>query len=105
MGLLDKVKAQAKEAVEMAQEAGKKGQAKLEEAQAKRKVDALFHDLGAAVYAERSGKPYEADIEALISEISALEAEHGDGVVTAEPAAGDGAASGTAGGSFGLDDV
>lgn len=87
MGLLDKVKEQAAQAAHMAQEAGKAGQAKLNEAQAKRKVDALFRDLGAAVYAERQGKPG-ADpsvIDRLIGEIAALEAEHGDGAVTTEP--------------------
>lgn len=90
MGLLDKVKEQAAQAAHMAQEAGKAGQAKLNEAQAKRRVDALFRDLGAAVYAERKGKPG-ADpsvIDRLIGEIADLEAEHGDGAVTTEPTAG-----------------
>ncbi len=90
MGLLDKVKEQAAQAAHMAQEAGKAGQAKLNEAQAKRKVDALFRDLGAAVYAQRKGKPGSdpAVIDRLIGEIADLEAEHGDGAVTTEPTAG-----------------
>lgn len=78
MGLLDKVKAQASQAAQMAQEAGKTGQAKLEEAQAKRKLDGLFRDLGAAVYAERTGKPGAdpAVVAGLIDKIAAFEAEH-----------------------------
>lgn len=89
MGLMDKVKAQATQAVEMAQEAGKKGQAKLGEVQAKRKVDALFRDLGAAVYAERTGRSPDrsADVERLIDQVSALEAEHGPEVVVTEATA------------------
>jgi hypothetical protein len=79
MGLLDKVKVQAAQVAEKAQEAGKAGQAKIEEAQAKRKVDGMFRELGAAVYAERTGK-VGADpsvIERLVAEIKAFEAEHG----------------------------
>lgn len=89
MGLLDKVKEQAAQAAHKAQEAGKAGQAKLNEAQAKRRVDSLFRDLGAAVYAERKGKPGTdpSVIERLIGEITALEAEHGDGAVSTEPTA------------------
>ena len=90
MGILDKVKDTAAQAAHKAQEAGKVGQAKLNEAQAKRKVDALFRDLGAAVYADRKGKPG-ADpsvIDRLIGEITALEAEHGDGAVSTDPTAG-----------------
>jgi hypothetical protein len=79
MGFLDKVKVQAAQVAEKAQVAGKAGQAKLEEAQAKRKVDGMFRELGAAVYADRTGKPG-ADpsvVERLVNEIRAFEAEHG----------------------------
>lgn len=90
MGLLDKVKEQAATAAHKAQEAGRVGQAKLSEAQAKRKVDALFRDIGAAVYAEHTGRPGAdpAVIDRLIAEVSVLEAEHGDGTVSTEPTAG-----------------
>lgn len=89
MGLLDKVKTQASQAAQKAQEAGKTGQAKLEEAQAKRKLDALFRDLGAAVYSERTGKPGAdpAVVAGLIDRIVAFEAEHPP--ATASPAATD----------------
>ena len=42
MGLLDKVKAQATQVAGKAQEAGRAGQAKLEEVQARRRVDTLL---------------------------------------------------------------
>ncbi|HWE55188.1 MAG TPA: hypothetical protein VG435_06720 [Acidimicrobiales bacterium] len=89
MGLLDKVKESASQAAQKAQEAGKAGQAKIEDAQAKRKVDALFRDLGAAVYAERTGKPGAdpAVADKLVAEITSIEAEHGGGAVSTEPTA------------------
>jgi len=80
MPLFDKVKAQAGQVAQKAQEAGKAGQAKLDQAQAKRKADALLRDLGAAVYAERSGQggpQSAAEIDRLVEEISNHEAEHG----------------------------
>ena len=56
MGLMDKVKAQATQVAQKAQEGARTGQAKLADAQSKKRADALLRDLGAAVYAERSGK-------------------------------------------------
>jgi len=112
MGLLDKVKAQATQVAGKAQEAGRAGQAKLEEVQARRRVDALFHDLGEAVYAERtgSGTGDPGAVARLVEEIRAAEADlaaarvpTGDG---GEPpgTGGDGhgeTASGTASGTGG----
>lgn len=78
MGLLDKVKEQATEVAHKAQEAGKTGQAKLESVQAKRKVDGLLRDIGAMVYAERSGGPSadEAAVGRLVQQIDALVADY-----------------------------
>lgn len=89
MALLDKVKAQASQAVQKAQEAGKAGQARLEDVQAKRQVDRLLRQLGAAVYAERTGQQPvdEAATTQLVEQIKALQAAHGDGVV--DPAGAD----------------
>ena len=56
MPLFDRVKAQAAQVAQKAQEAGKAGQAKLDEMQAKRKLDGLLRDLGAALYAEHAGR-------------------------------------------------
>lgn len=78
MPLFDKVKAQAGQVAAKAQEAGKAGQAKLEQAQAKREADALLRRLGAAVYAQRSGHGEGGeDIDELVAAIAAHEAEHG----------------------------
>ena len=74
MPLFDKVKEQAAQAAQKAQEAAQKGQAKLDETQAKRREDALLRDLGALVYADRSGTADASnsdDIERLVSEITA----------------------------------
>ena len=54
MGLLDKVK-DAAQATVAAKDAAAKGQAKLDEAQAKRAADGLLRDLGAAYYATQDG--------------------------------------------------
>lgn len=78
MGLLDKVKEQATEVAHKAQEVSKTGQAKLEAVQAKRRVDGLLRDIGAMVYAERTGGPSadEAAIGRLVQQIGELVAEH-----------------------------
>ncbi len=80
MALMDKMKAQAAQLAQKAQEAGKAGQAKIEDAQARRKADAMLRDLGAAVYSQRTGKATgetAGDIDRLVSELTAHEAEHG----------------------------
>ena len=72
MGLLDKAKDQATKLADKAQEAGKAGQEKLKDVQAKRQADGLLRDLGASVWAGR------ADDEATARErLTAHEAEHG----------------------------
>jgi hypothetical protein len=80
MGLMDKVKAQANQLAQKTQEAAQEGKAKLDQAQANRRGDALLRQLGAAVYAERTarGTPdSQAKIEELIGAISAHERENG----------------------------
>src|SRR2546427_767631 len=105
MGLMDKVKAQATQVAHKAQEAGKEGKAKLEAAQGKKRGDALLRDLGAAFYAEKTGKgtaETSAEIERVLAELRAHEAEHraGDPAPTAGSAAGAGGAPGGAGGGW-----
>ena len=51
MGFLDKVKEQAASATAVAKDAAQKGQAKLDDMQAKKAADALLRDLGVATYA------------------------------------------------------
>jgi hypothetical protein len=59
MGFVDKVKAQAAQVAEKAQEGMKSGQEKVEEAQSRRKAEALLRELGTLVYAQRTGGPSE----------------------------------------------
>jgi hypothetical protein len=80
MGLLDKVKAQATAATELAKDAAQKGQAKLNEVQSGRSADGLLRDLGAAYFATLSGRTTpttEADIERLVAALHDHEAQHG----------------------------
>ena len=56
MGFLDRVKEQAAIATAAAKDAAQKGQAKLDDLQAKRAGDALLRDLGAAIYAQKTGR-------------------------------------------------
>ena len=57
MGLMDKVRAQGTQLAQRAQDTAREGKVKLDQAQAKRRADAMFRDLGATVYAERTGRP------------------------------------------------
>lgn len=73
MGFLDKVKAQAEQAV-------KQGQDKLEDVQAKKKADGLLRSLGAWHYAVETGRDEgkgPAEIARITEELHAHEAEHG----------------------------
>jgi hypothetical protein len=90
MGLLDKVKAQATAATEMAKDAAAKGQAKMNDAQAKKTADGLLRDLGAAYYATQTGRATpttEADIGHLVAALQAHESEHGQITLAPETAA------------------
>jgi len=109
MGLMDKVKAQAEQAVAKGQQAMAQGQAKVETIQAKKQADALLRDLGAAYHAQqRSGGSAEAVNDALAL-VDAHVAQHGavDPTPTAPSGSADQAASGDnpGGQSFNLDDV
>jgi len=80
MGLLDKVKTQAASATAVAKDAAQRGQAKLDAIQAKRAADILLRNLGAVVYAQRSGRAgatADADAERIVESLKEHEAEHG----------------------------
>ncbi len=80
MGLMDKVKSQAATATAKAKDAAQKGQAKLDEIQAKRAADAMLRDLGAIVYAQRTDRARptaDEDAARLVSALQAHEREHG----------------------------
>lgn len=85
MGLMDKVKAQAQQLADKAQEQVATGQHKVEEALAKRRNDAALRELGALVYAERAGRGGDdARVAALIEQVRAYEEEHGP--ISTDPA-------------------
>ena len=90
MGLLDKVKAQATAATAVAKDAAQKGQAKLDEVQAKKAADSLLRDLGAAFYAvktERATPSTDSEIDRLVAALQTHEAEHGALTLAPESAA------------------
>jgi hypothetical protein len=85
---MDKVRAQGTQLAQMAQETAREGKVKLDQAQAKRRADAMFRDLGAAVYAERTGRatPDTKDrIDRLVDALSRQEASQGLGDPDAPP--------------------
>lgn len=71
MGLFDKAKAQAEQAIAKAQQGMVQGQARLDHVQAKRQTDGLLRSLGATYYAQirQGGSP-----EAVSSALAALDA-------------------------------
>jgi hypothetical protein len=80
MGLMDKVKAQATQLAQQTREAAEQGKAKLDQAQASRGGGAMLRQLGALVYADRTGRGApdgQAKIDQLVSEISTYERENG----------------------------
>jgi hypothetical protein len=77
MGLMDKVKQQAEQALAKAQQGVSQGQAKFDQVQAKRQADALLRNLGAAYYAkERSGGSQDA-VDAAMKMLDEHVAAHG----------------------------
>ena len=96
MGLMDKVRAQGTQIAQMAQETAREGKVKLDQAQAKRRADAMFRDLGATVYAERTGRgtpDSQEKIDRLVDALSRQEASQGlgdpDGSAPGESARGE----------------
>jgi hypothetical protein len=97
MGLMDKVKAQATQLADKAQQAGQMGQAKLNDLQAKRKGDALLLELGGEFYSQKVGRAdagADTRIAGLVAQLQAFESEHGTLGVTSADGAGDTPAGG-----------
>ncbi|HXY28175.1 MAG TPA: hypothetical protein VEH82_07815 [Acidimicrobiales bacterium] len=91
MGLLDKVKATTAAATEAAKDAAAKGQAKYDEAQAKKVAEGMLRDLGAAFYATKTGRSTpdtEAEIERLVAALQDHESEHGQMTLAPESPVG-----------------
>jgi len=77
---MDKVKGQANQLAHKTQETAQGGKAKLDQAQASRRADALLRQLGTAVYAERTDRGTagsQAKIDKLVNDISVQERENG----------------------------
>jgi hypothetical protein len=88
MGLMDRVREQAAQLAQKTQEAAQDGRVMLDQAQARRRADAMFRDLGAAVYAERTGRggpDGAAKIDRLVKALSRQEAEQGLGDSSSQP--------------------
>jgi hypothetical protein len=77
MGFLDKVKEQAAAAQVMAKEGAHKAQAKIDEVQSKRGADAQLRDLGAAYYAQQTGRGDGSDIPRIVAALQAHEEANG----------------------------
>jgi len=79
MSLMDKVRAQATQIAQKTQETARDSKVRFDQAQAKRRADAMLRNLGAVVYADRTGRgtgDSAAEIDRLVTEISSHEAEH-----------------------------
>ncbi len=80
MALMDKVKAQATQLAQKTQEAAAQGKAKLDQAQAARRGDAMLRNLGAAVLAQRTDRGWpdvDTKIDRMIADITAFESANG----------------------------
>ncbi len=80
MGLMDRVKEQANQLAQKTQEAAQEGRARIDQAQAARRGDMLLRQLGALVFAERTGRgtgDSQTQIDQLIGELSAHETQTG----------------------------
>lgn len=77
MGLMDRVKAQADQAMVKAQQGLAQGQSKLDALQAKRAGDALLRELGSAVHALHRGTGSQQAVDDALAKVDAHVAEHG----------------------------
>jgi hypothetical protein len=77
MGFMDKVTAQAEQAVAKTQQGVAQGQSKVEELQAKRQAEKLLRDLGAAVYAHQRTGGSDMAVNAVLQSLDTWVAEHG----------------------------
>jgi hypothetical protein len=80
MGIMDKAKAGAGQVAQKTHDTAQAGKAKYDQAQANQRANAMLQQLGAAVYAERTGHgtaDSQAKIDKQINDISAYERENG----------------------------
>ena len=80
MGFMDKVKEQAQAAAAAAKDAAQKGQAKMDEMQARKVADTALRELGLITYLDAAGRgSSDAEQKAgqLVEQLKAYETEHG----------------------------
>jgi hypothetical protein len=80
MGIMDKAKAQAGHVAQKTQERAQAGKAKYDQSQANQHANAMLQQLGASVYAERTGHgtaDSQAKIDKQVNDISAYERDNG----------------------------
>ena len=106
MGLMDKVKQQAEQALSKAQQGVSQGQAKIDQVQTKRQADALLRDLGAAYYAQvRHNGPADA-VSAALTALDDQAQAHGEIDTTARGTGGtSNLGESASGGSYKLEDL
>ncbi len=81
MGFMDKVKSTAQKAGDKAQEVGKAGQEKVEDARTKKKIAGLQQELGTLVHAQRTGTAddgSDAEVDRIVGEITSLQSQLDD---------------------------
>jgi len=101
MGLMDKVKQQAEQALTKAQQGVAQGQAKLDEVQTKRQADALLRDLGAAYFSAERENGSREDVSKALGAVDEHIAAHGPLAPAAPAPGGDSAAPGSPAGPAG----
>jgi hypothetical protein len=77
MGLMDKVKAQAEQAVAKGKQGVSQGQSKLDAMQAHKRGEALMRDLGAAYYAQQRSGGSADDVAKALAAVDAHVSENG----------------------------
>lgn len=87
MTLLDKAKVAAEKAKVAAEKGMQQGQAKLDAIQAKRRADALLHQLGAAYYAQQRHGGSQDAVDTALTALDSHAAEHGSVDTSGEPPA------------------
>lgn len=69
MGLINRSRGRPRKLAQKGQQAAREGRTKYDQAQAKRSADMMFRGLGAAVFAERTGRGvgFQAGMSALVT--------------------------------------
>jgi hypothetical protein len=100
MGFMDKVRSQATQLAEKAQEGLQTGKGKLDELQERKRAQGLLQELGVLVYRQHTNRSVEgsaADVERLVGDLQKIEADGVDVLRDADADAADKPAEGGSG--------